>query len=129
MKIEAITLREIRMPLVHFFETSFGRIYDRRILLITAHCDGANGWGECVADGAPFYSSEWIDSAWLTIRDWLAPAVLGKVIDHQHSYSAVLATLGLMVVPGAAAWIFWPVPPYLGPRSAPQQGEAARTAT
>jgi len=24
------------MPLVHFFETSFGRIYSRRILLLTA---------------------------------------------------------------------------------------------
>ena len=34
MKIEAITLREIQMPLVHFFETSFGRTYSRRILLV-----------------------------------------------------------------------------------------------
>lgn len=54
MKIEAITLREIHMPLVHFFETSFGRTYSRRILLITAHCDGVNGWGECVAGEDPF---------------------------------------------------------------------------
>ena len=37
MKIEAITLREIHMPLVHFFETSFGRTYSRRILLVTVH--------------------------------------------------------------------------------------------
>jgi len=78
MKIEAITLREIHMPLVHFFETSFGRVYDRRILLLTAHCDGISGWGECVADGAPFYSSEWIDSAWITLQHYLAPAVLGR---------------------------------------------------
>src|SRR5580704_11321348 len=82
MKIEALTLREIKMPLVDFFETSFGRIYDRRILLVTAQCDGVTGWGECVADGAPFYSSEWIDSACLTIQHWLAPAILGKVVDH-----------------------------------------------
>ncbi len=27
MKIDAITLRELNMPLVHFFETSFGRTY------------------------------------------------------------------------------------------------------
>ena len=38
MKIEAVTLREIQMPLVHFFETSFGRTYSRRILLVTVHC-------------------------------------------------------------------------------------------
>ena len=33
MKIDAITLREIKMPLVHPFRTSFGVTTDRRILL------------------------------------------------------------------------------------------------
>ncbi len=78
MKTEAITLREIQMPLVHFFETSFVRIYSRRILLITAHCEGIEGWGECVAGEDPFYSSEWIESAWPTITSYLAPAILGQ---------------------------------------------------
>jgi O-succinylbenzoate synthase len=45
MKIEAITLREIHMPLVHFFETSFSRTYSRRILLLTVHTEGVDGWG------------------------------------------------------------------------------------
>ena len=35
MKVEAITLREIQMPLVQFFETSFKRTFSRRILLLT----------------------------------------------------------------------------------------------
>jgi o-succinylbenzoate synthase len=78
MKPEAITLRELQMPLVHFFETSFGRTYDRRILLVTVHCDGANGWGECVAGEDPFYSAEWIETAWVTIKRYLGPAVLGQ---------------------------------------------------
>ena len=81
MKVEAITLREIQMPLVHFFETSFGRTYSRRILLITAHCDGVDGWGECVAGEDPYYSSEWIESAWPTITRYLAPAILGQTLD------------------------------------------------
>jgi o-succinylbenzoate synthase len=80
MKVEAITLREIQMPLVHFFETSFGRLYHRRILLVTVHCEGVNGWAECVAGEDPFYSSEWIDSAWPTITQYLAPALLGREI-------------------------------------------------
>src|SRR5271169_1914543 len=91
MKIEAVILREIKMPLVDFFETSFGRIYDRRILLVSVQCDGLTGWAECVADGAPFYSSEWIDSAWLTIQSWLAPAVLGKVIAHPSESARLMA--------------------------------------
>ncbi|HEU5335624.1 MAG TPA: o-succinylbenzoate synthase [Terriglobales bacterium] len=81
MKIEAITLREIRMPLVHFFETSFGRTYERRILLLTAHCQGLDAWGECVAGEDPFYSDEWIDGAWLMLRDYLAPALLGRTLE------------------------------------------------
>src|ERR1700685_2702576 len=78
MKVEAITLREIQMPLVHFFETSFGRTYSRRILLVTVHCEGVKGWGECVAGEDPFYSSEWIDSVWPTMGHYLAPAVMGQ---------------------------------------------------
>ena len=80
MKIEAITLREVQMPLVHFFETSFGRIYSRRILLVSVEGDGLRGWGECVAGEDPFYSSEWIDSAWPTITRYLAPVLAGKTL-------------------------------------------------
>ncbi len=80
MKIEAITLREIQMPLVHFFETSFGRTYSRRILLVTVHCEGVDGWGEPVVGEDPFYSSEWIDSAWPTMVHYLIPSLLGKKI-------------------------------------------------
>src|ERR1039458_6972954 len=91
MKIEAITLREIHMPLVHFFETSFGRTYSRRILLLTAHCDGVNGWGECVCGEDPFYSSEWTESAWLTITHHLAPAVLGRNLVVARDCAALLS--------------------------------------
>ena len=52
MKIASIELREIRLPLVHFFETSFGRTTERRILLVRVEdVDGAEGWGECTAGG------------------------------------------------------------------------------
>jgi o-succinylbenzoate synthase len=91
MKIETITLREIQMPLVHFFETSFGRLYSRRILLLTAACDGVNGWAECVAGEDPFYSSEWIDSAWCTIKHYLAPAVIGRPLSAAHEVAGLMA--------------------------------------
>jgi O-succinylbenzoate synthase len=81
MRIEAITLREIRMPLVHFFETSFGRTTERRILLVTLHTDGAEGWGECVAGEDPFYSEESIDTAWYATETYLAPAFVGKTVN------------------------------------------------
>src|SRR5208337_3891730 len=91
MKIEALTLREIRMPLVHFFETSFGRTYSRRILLVTAHCDGVDGWGECVAGEDPFYSSEWIESSWPTITRYLAPALFGRNVASGRDCAALFS--------------------------------------
>jgi O-succinylbenzoate synthase len=91
MKIEAITLREIHMPLVHFFETSFGRTYSRRILLVTVHSEGADGWGESVVGEDPFYSSEWIDSAWPTLMQYLIPALLGQQIESARECPALFA--------------------------------------
>lgn len=108
MKIEAITLREIQMPLVHFFETSFGRTYSRRILLLTAHCDGVNGWSECVAGENPYYSSEWIESSWPTIARCLAPAVLGRDLDAARDSTVLFAKIrGHRMAKAAVEMALW----------------------
>src|SRR5450759_1596271 len=91
MKIEAITLRELQMPLVHCFETSFGRTTARRILLVTVHADGLEGWGECVAGEAPYYSEEYIEGAWDVSARYLAPALLGKTLQSGSEVPALLA--------------------------------------
>lgn len=91
MKIDSITLREIQMPLVHFFETSFGRTYSRRILLVTVHCEGVDGWGESVVGENPFYSSEWIESAWPTLVHYLIPALLGQQITSAREAPALFS--------------------------------------
>ena len=50
------------MPLVHFFETSFSRTYEREILLVEVISDGVSGWGEVTAGEHPFYNEEWTDA-------------------------------------------------------------------
>src|SRR4029434_7852213 len=75
--IQSIELREIRLPLVHFFETSFGRTTERRIVLArVTDTDGAEGWGECTAGEGPFYSDEWTETAWTTLSEFLGPMML-----------------------------------------------------
>jgi O-succinylbenzoate synthase len=91
MKIEAVTLREVQMPLVHFFETSFGRVYSRRILLVKVHCEGIDGWAECVAGEDPYYSSEWIESAWVTMKHYLVPALMGQAIEQGRDAARLMA--------------------------------------
>ncbi len=91
MKLESLTMREIRMPLVHFFETSFGRTTERRILLVKAQFDGVAAWGECVAGEHPYYSEESIDTAWYAIEQELFPAMAGKRLDGGRQCEALFA--------------------------------------
>jgi len=82
VRIERIELRLLKLPLVRFFETSFGRVHDRSFLLVTVDDAGASGLGECVADANPYYSSETNDTAWHIISEFIAPLVLGHDFEH-----------------------------------------------
>lgn len=78
MKIERFMLRHLRLPLVHFFETSFSRTYERDIIIVEVLSDGLSGWGEITAGEHPFYNEEWTAAAWLIARDYAAPRILGR---------------------------------------------------
>jgi O-succinylbenzoate synthase len=80
MKIDSITLREIHMRLKSPFETSFGIMQNRRILLVETIVDGASGWGEVTAGETPSYNSETTDTAWHVISDFIAPLIAGKTL-------------------------------------------------
>jgi O-succinylbenzoate synthase len=82
MKIDSIVLREIRMPLVQPFQTSFGTTTDRRIMLVELKAEGLTGWGECVAGEHPYFSEETIDTAWLMTVQELAPALASADPEH-----------------------------------------------
>jgi O-succinylbenzoate synthase len=82
INIKSIELIEINLPLVHFFETSFGRTYERRIILVRVEdVDGAEGWGEVTCGEKPSYNEEWTDAAWVTIEKILAPMVVGHEVE------------------------------------------------
>ena len=92
MKITAVEMREIRLRLVHFFETSFGRTIERRVLLLRVEdADGAEGWGECTTGEGPFYSEEWVDGAWEVTRRFLAPMVLGREVARAADVGGLMA--------------------------------------
>src|SRR6185437_4276652 len=82
MRIEAILLRELHIPLVQPFVTSFGVTTNRRVLLVELRAEGLNGWGECVAGEHPYYSEESIDSAWQVMLRELAPVLIAADPEH-----------------------------------------------
>src|SRR5260370_873917 len=92
--ISSIELREIRLPLIHFFETSFGRTTERRIILVrVTDAEGTEGWGECTAGEGPFYCEEWTETAWATIKDFLAPMVVSQGFEHAASVNALMKSV------------------------------------
>jgi O-succinylbenzoate synthase len=93
VRIERLELRLVRLPLVRFFETSFGRIYERPFVLVTVHEQDATGIGECVADANPFYSSETTQTAWAIISEFIAPLVLGRDFAHPADLFAALTVI------------------------------------
>src|ERR1700688_4203379 len=68
------------MPLVHFFETSFSRTYERQIVIVEVVSEGLSGWGEITAGEHPFYNEEWTASAWLIAGGFVAPRLIGRGI-------------------------------------------------
>lgn len=77
--IESFALREIHLPLREPFVAAHGMVETRRILLLElADGDGDVAWSECVAMAEPSYTPDTVDTAWLAIREWIAPRVLGR---------------------------------------------------
>jgi O-succinylbenzoate synthase len=85
MRIDGIILREVHMPLVRPFQTSFGITKNRRILLVEVRSEGLVGWGECTAGERPHFSSESTDTAWQVIVTELGPILAGAHPDHGGS--------------------------------------------
>jgi len=82
MQIDAIVLRELHIPLVRPFETSFGVTRNRRIVLAEVHSEGLTGWGECTAGERPTFSSESTDTAWQVLINELAPMLAAESPEH-----------------------------------------------
>jgi O-succinylbenzoate synthase len=93
MRLHKITLREIHMPLIAPFQTSFGTTSLRRILLVEADVDGVSGWGESTAGEDPYYSYETVETARHIITDFLWPILKGRELSSASEVSDLLGQI------------------------------------
>ena len=94
LHLEKLELREIELPLVSPFETSFGRITRRRILIVKVFDKtGASGYGECVAAEGPFYNHETIDTAWLITAKFVGPLLTRGRVESATEVNSVLSPI------------------------------------
>src|SRR5580765_6891809 len=91
LRIGRVTLREIQLALKEPFRISSGVMSTRRILLLELEDEsGATAWSECVAFQLPIYTPETVDTAWLAIREWLAPRIVGRPLPHPAAVHDIL---------------------------------------
>jgi len=77
VRIERAVLREIPLTLAEPFQSSAGVVTHRRVVLLSLHADGLEGWSECVALSAPTYTYETTDTAWQVLTEIILPGVVG----------------------------------------------------
>jgi o-succinylbenzoate synthase len=108
VKIERLELRLLKLPLVHFFETSFGRVDDKHFILVRVDGEGVTGYGECVADVDPYYSSETNDTCWHIITGFIAPRVVSATFAHPREiFPALKAIRGHHMAKAAVEMAAW----------------------
>jgi O-succinylbenzoate synthase len=108
VKIGRLELRLLKLPLVHFFETSFGRIDEKHFIIVRVEGEGAAGYGECVAEQDPYYSAETNETCWHIISDFIAPRVLGATFEHPRDiFPALKAIRGHNMAKAAVEMAAW----------------------
>lgn len=76
MRLTAVELRRVRLPLVAPFRTSHGTVAVRDALLVHVVAEEGEGWGECGALPEPTYTEEYVDGAHHVLRSHLVPRLL-----------------------------------------------------
>jgi O-succinylbenzoate synthase len=92
--IHQVELRELRMHLIHPFETSFGTTTERRIVIVKVLArssqDEFTGYGEVTAGEGPYYSHETYQTAWHILSDFIIPLTIGKTYTAAAGFASVV---------------------------------------
>lgn len=111
MRLDRIEVRRIHLPLLHPFETSFGRTTEKQFLLLAVSAEGLTGYGECVADADPFYLPETLGTALHILKDFLVPLAFQLDISHPRDVLPAFARVrGHQMAKAAlemAVWDLW----------------------
>ncbi len=87
LKITAVELLHVRIPLKNAFETSFGRKSElNHVIVRVRDASGLVGYGESACPTKPDYCPETIETCLHIQRDYLVPAVLNRAFDNIEEF-------------------------------------------
>ncbi len=108
MKIDAIEVFTVNMPLVYPFRTAFGNDAEIESVIVKMRSGNQVGWGESTPWRNPGYSSEYAEAAHITIRKFLAPLLIGKSVESgDELQSRLLPIKGNYFAKGALDSAWW----------------------
>lgn len=93
MKIDEVTLFEVRMRLKTRFQASSHAADELRHILVKLRSGDLVGWGECSAANEPYYLEETATTSWHVLEDFLVPAVLGKSFADVAAFAKAYASV------------------------------------
>lgn len=94
MKINEVTIYTLKMRMKQPFETSFGTLQDKSILVLEVKDEsGIVGWGEGVAFDVPWYTEETVKTSLHMLEDFLIPMVLHRDLQHPDEVSTLFASI------------------------------------
>ena len=94
VKIEHVTIRQLKMRMKSLFVTSFGSVQTKQFLIVEVFDEaGLTGYGEGVAFEAPWYTEETLQTSWHILEDFLIPIILQNEIGHPSEVSQLFSSI------------------------------------
>lgn len=94
LKIEHVTIRQLKMRMKSPFVTSFGTVQTKQFLIVEVFDkEGLVGFGEGVAFEAPWYTEETLQTSWHMLEDFLVPIILKSEIGHPSEVSQLFSSI------------------------------------
>lgn len=80
INIDKVELFELKVPQREVFQSAVGERKSRDVLIVKIYDeDGNYGLGECSCRPDPFYSCEFLEGAWIVIKDFIVPLLPKKL--------------------------------------------------
>lgn len=93
MKIEAIEIHRVGMPLVYPFRTAYGNDDRVESVLVKLVSGKLHGWGESTPWQSPGYSPECAPTAFIVAKNFLAPRLIGREIESGQALQDLLSSV------------------------------------
>jgi O-succinylbenzoate synthase len=109
MKITKMEILRLTLPMIHSFETSFGKFTGKETIITKLYADnGLVGYGESSGFFAPVYNHETVNTCAYIQEKYIGPNVVGKsfqtAADFKHAYGFIVGNKVAQTGPECAFW-------------------------